>query len=1294
MDSNHLDQEDIESQSGNANVRECEEIVRVPSSSWHYAEGTNGATRNGFFLNLTPEQEEVIAKLQQFLMVRGMKMGDLDSSGDPAFATLTLLRHLRANQWSIEKTIDHITRTMDWRREMNVKHIISQNPEDLLGMRDVRDIMVEYPHWHRRYDKQGRPVLYKQYGRFETASLLGKTTFEGLVDYHVWEQEACMEMCRESTRRTGQIVETFTAVIDIAGMQLRQIGTSFMKIIQAVADVDQKYYPETMGAFFVINCPSAFPFVWRAVKAFLDPVVASKIQVISSRSKWEPALLDMIGEDNLPVEYGGKGPPLLTSEHPYAETANLQAGGMREWQRRKHAKEEIQRREMDEAVKAEMEDSHEEQIKTIGSGWGDEIDFARSYLRTQGKGYRRNGTAALSALGRQTSDDAELVWYQKLLYCTYCPSFIREFKMRTIFGSEWDREDSDDEDEADRQEDEEEEDGQRDDDTVRDEKAVTFMSLFTKKQKGQRGVCRETRRIGILLRWSIGMSAFVALVAIGLGAYFLTVMYWNSKTVLVQMWAAVLVVMISCSGLLVNVAGYVGVTHRNGPLLYMFTGYSVIVVVVFFATATVSFLHAVNIGTLANESYRYVEGSASEAEVEQTMRNYNVALGSYSVLTFLVSLLPTILSWLFLKRLRSELRLRPLPRQLRALVVVAQSLSIIFAAVMTVYGAYALNYVMVARLVVAVFPIFGMVYGGITLMLSSFTGFWVARTHYHGVIRLFYLLVLPVTLFINLQSTISCIEQLININEDIGDAYLSGELKLTDIEGLDESDKLDSFKAIVTSQLLVASTLGMFVCLVNLLSLVASRSLYLRLEEISPSWMRFRVGVNSYNNNYAKRFPAITGTGTGTEARTGSGHITLWGGSVAGGEGTVPESESDRIRARDRDRDRSSMYGGRRSPRHHMGKREPKVEEPPLSRTEKLITSWAVIVGLFCIYFQGTFAVFSVWVQEVEAGVVTHLWTRIGNFDSRYVDSDPFLLTSDGFAALVLGPLLLLYAKSTFTRAPERHTIGPLCATLLLFTQIMYFGTELHRKFDNFHYVAKDDEAAAAVFFASHLLRTILPALVLRYELVQVYYRVKLADASERGRMKVATESLRSLGVADVYLGSRKRTRAVPGAGGAAAGRGWGGGWEESDDDQRDPRSGHDQNHYPPSPSLTRGAGRDRDRDKAEAEAEVEVALVRTIPRRWGPGPGSGSGSADGSRGSAHYGRGGGGYRFPPAPPSLTSSPAPVPRRGSPSAPMEPPSASAGAGSPSPSNHFPSLTVGDLMRRRGGADTMSNSAAR
>jgi hypothetical protein len=59
-----------------------------------------------------------------------------------------------------------------------------------------------------------------------------------------------------------------------------------------------------MGWLAVINAPSVFSTLWPLVKSFLDPVTVSKIHVLGA--DYKEKLRELVDEDQLPVEYGGK----------------------------------------------------------------------------------------------------------------------------------------------------------------------------------------------------------------------------------------------------------------------------------------------------------------------------------------------------------------------------------------------------------------------------------------------------------------------------------------------------------------------------------------------------------------------------------------------------------------------------------------------------------------------------------------------------------------------------------------------------------------------------------------------------------------------------------------------------------------------------------------------------------------------------------------------------------------------------------------------------------------------------
>jgi hypothetical protein len=283
-------------------------LAYAPDSPYH---GSSG------FLNcLSEEQAAALQGLQTHMISHSLNPADL--AYNSLHPSLVLLRHLRANGFDVAKAAEAVERSIEWRAATDVRRLCGQQPQHILGC-EMKAFTALFPHWHSGYDKQRRPVLYKQYGGFDCPELLQLTSVERIAQYHVWEQEACMRLCMLQSLKSGYLVETITAVIDVGGMHMGQVNSSFMAIVKVISEIDQKQYPETLGRFFIINTPYVFPMVWRMVKAFLDPVVASKIHIISKRSEWQPALLDYIGAENLSSTYGGTAPALTPDLHPYAD---------------------------------------------------------------------------------------------------------------------------------------------------------------------------------------------------------------------------------------------------------------------------------------------------------------------------------------------------------------------------------------------------------------------------------------------------------------------------------------------------------------------------------------------------------------------------------------------------------------------------------------------------------------------------------------------------------------------------------------------------------------------------------------------------------------------------------------------------------------------------------------------------------------------------------------------------------------------------------------------------------------
>jgi hypothetical protein len=62
----------------------------------------------------------------------------------------------------------------------------------------------------------------------------------------------------------------------------------------------------------ILNAPGYFAAMWSIVKQMIDPRTAKRIQVFSSFTKGQARLLELIEANQIPQNYGGKGPDLAS----------------------------------------------------------------------------------------------------------------------------------------------------------------------------------------------------------------------------------------------------------------------------------------------------------------------------------------------------------------------------------------------------------------------------------------------------------------------------------------------------------------------------------------------------------------------------------------------------------------------------------------------------------------------------------------------------------------------------------------------------------------------------------------------------------------------------------------------------------------------------------------------------------------------------------------------------------------------------------------------------------------------
>ncbi|KAI9280061.1 CRAL-TRIO domain-containing protein [Sporodiniella umbellata] len=267
---------------------------------------------------MTPEEQK--ERIEQLFKELGTTEHKLDSE--------YLEQYLIARSWNVKDAKDQLLKTLEWRKTNEIDFYPVPTKENQLpvpyavrGYSAIEDSNLEPKPGIsesvlriNRYmggaclhktDKEGCPVYIERLGYHEAKEIAKNVKIEEVESYHL----ACNEflhrvIMKDCSKAAGRIINRETVIFDCTGMGWRQLHMPALQFIRAISDCDQKYYPETLNKFFLVNAPSAFVYAWKIVKAWLDPGTIAKIQIHGA--DYKNVLLEQIPAQNLPSFLGGE----------------------------------------------------------------------------------------------------------------------------------------------------------------------------------------------------------------------------------------------------------------------------------------------------------------------------------------------------------------------------------------------------------------------------------------------------------------------------------------------------------------------------------------------------------------------------------------------------------------------------------------------------------------------------------------------------------------------------------------------------------------------------------------------------------------------------------------------------------------------------------------------------------------------------------------------------------------------------------------------------------------------------
>ncbi|KAH7027406.1 CRAL-TRIO domain-containing protein [Microdochium trichocladiopsis] len=205
-----------------------------------------------------------------------------------------VLRFLRARKWDVDKAIVMLVTMVEWRALQNVDTVVVRGGEGV-GLKEKRTddeegLLLQYrlgKSFVRGLDKNRRPVYIVKPRLHSPKTQTGRA-----MELYILHTIESIRMLVKDP------FDTACLIFDLTGFGLRNMDFPAVKFL---IQVFEARYPETLGVVLIHNAPWVFQGIWRIVKGWLDPVVASKIHFTSKAADLE----QFIPHANLMAEYGG-----------------------------------------------------------------------------------------------------------------------------------------------------------------------------------------------------------------------------------------------------------------------------------------------------------------------------------------------------------------------------------------------------------------------------------------------------------------------------------------------------------------------------------------------------------------------------------------------------------------------------------------------------------------------------------------------------------------------------------------------------------------------------------------------------------------------------------------------------------------------------------------------------------------------------------------------------------------------------------------------------------------------------
>lgn len=245
---------------------------------------------------------------------------ELPPSGLRALDDVTLHRYLladRRDDGSCDHDASHrrLLSALIFRKRFRCDDIVRRIQSDDIPPSVLKCQRLRVGTW-AGFDRERRPVVFERLGQFLSSGNSSRVDKEDWTTSYLYFLETHFAKMRESAMSSGIVVDRIVYFADLEGVTRGILNGRIWKVVpllRALANAVECHYPELVDHITLFNVPRAASAVYAAIRGFLDPATADKVELHPGVPYGRFA--ELLPEDVVPAEYGG------TNDFDYPQTA-------------------------------------------------------------------------------------------------------------------------------------------------------------------------------------------------------------------------------------------------------------------------------------------------------------------------------------------------------------------------------------------------------------------------------------------------------------------------------------------------------------------------------------------------------------------------------------------------------------------------------------------------------------------------------------------------------------------------------------------------------------------------------------------------------------------------------------------------------------------------------------------------------------------------------------------------------------------------------------------------------------